>query len=129
MGFEESGRLFSEAERRMRKGDVIDAFDLYCDALIDRLSVENTCVDFLCFYRSQLVKYLKEKKSFFLSLAEGDMISDLIYSTYEEFLSSLKGNPFVRTEKGRFRLLMSVKIVFPVQNDTAMFDFPVVVSK
>ena len=63
MGFEESGRLFSEAERRMRKGDVIDAFDLYCDALIDRLSVENTCVDFLCFYRSQLVKYLKEKKS------------------------------------------------------------------
>ena len=57
------------------------------------------------------------------------MISDLIYSTYEEFLSSLKGNPFVKTEKGRFRLLMSVKIVFPVQNDTVMFDFPVVVSK
>ena len=57
------------------------------------------------------------------------MISDLIYSTYEEFLSSLKGNPFVRTEKGRFRLLMSVKIVFPVQNDTGLSELVNVVSK
>lgn len=129
MGFEESGKTFREAERCVMHGDVLNAFDLYCDALLDRLSLNHSCLDFLLFYRSQLIKYLKEKKSFFLSLPEGDMISDLIYSAYEDFLSSCRNNPFIKTDRGRFRLLMSVKIIFPVQNDTAFQDLPLIVSK
>ena len=129
MKYEESGKLFYEAEKRMKSGDIINAFDLYCDALIARLCLSDSCLDFMLFFRSQLVKYLRKKNSLFLSLAEGDMISDLIYSTYEDFVASLKKNPFVKTERGRLRLLMSVKIIFPVQNDTDIFDVPLVVSK
>ena len=129
MKFEESRKIFSEAGNRMRHGDILEAFDLYCDVLLDRLSREDDDLDFILFFRSQLVKYLRQKRSLFLSLAEGDMISDLIYSTYEDFLSSLRSNPFVKTAKGRFRLLMSVKIVFPIQNDTCFEPESKIVSK
>ena len=129
MKYEESGKKFSEAGQRMRDGDVLKAFDMYCDALLERLSVSSDNTDFFFFFRSQLIKYLREKNSLFLGLAEADMVSDLIRCTYDEFNLSLKNNPFIRSEKGRFRLLMAVKIIFPVQNDTGLSELVNIVSK
>ena len=139
MRYEESKILFDKASEMLKCGDIVSAFDTYCDAFLSRISENVPSLDFYFFYRSQLLKYLKEKKSLKISLSEGDMISDLIYSYYLEFLESIKTNPFVlesiktnpfvKNAKGRFRLLMSVKIIFPDQNDTCLDDFPKIVSK
>ncbi len=129
MKFDESRSMFNKASSLMRSGDIIQAFDMYCDVLLSRLDGSIPSLDFYLFYRCQLCKYMKEKKSLMLSLAEGDMISDLIFQSYNDFEQSLKDNPFVRTAIGRIRLLMSVKIIFPVQNDTLFDDFPLLVSK
>lgn len=129
MKFEESRNLFNEALSYLKAGNVLKAFDIYCDALINRICSGSPDLDFSLFYRSQLIKYLRAKKSLILSLPEGDMISDLIYSVYEDFVDSLRDNPFIRTERGRMRLLMSVKIVFPIQNDSELDELPQIVSK
>ncbi len=127
MNADETKRMFEKALSLMREGKILEAFDLYCDILTDQ--IEESEKTFSLFFRTQLCKYLKSKRSLYLSLPEADMIRDLIFSSYEEFLEEVRENPFIKTESGKFRLLMAIKIVFPVQIDTEDFDFPLSVSK
>ena len=95
-----------------------EAFEDYAASLLSRLSGIDMTLEFVAFYRYQLLSYLKAKPVFTLSLPEGDMISDLIADAYRSFLEAVDSSPFNISGEGRKNLLESVKIVFPWQNDT-----------
>ena len=95
-----------------------EAFEDYTASLLPRLSGIEMTLEFVAFYRYQLLSYLKAKPVFTLSLPEGDMISDLIADAYKSFLDAVDSSPFNITGEGRKNLLESVKIVFPWHNDT-----------
>ena len=94
-----------------------EAFEDYTASLLPRLSGVEMTLEFVAFYRYQLLSYLKAKPVFTLSLPEGDMISDLIKDAYDSFLSAMEASPFNITGEGRANLLESVRIAFPWQND------------
>ena len=121
--------FYNRANTNRMAGRIEDAVNDYCNAFLDRLELLADPVEFIYFYRNQLQKYLHLKKHVFLSLPEGDMVSDLIKESYDEFVLDMEDSPFCTTEKGRERLLMNMKIVFPVQNDTEEDDFDSIVSK
>ena len=104
------------AEAKARK--YREAFEDYTASLLPRLSGIEMTLEFVAFYRYQLLSYLKAKPVFTLSLPEGDMISDLIADAYKSFLDAVDSSPFNITGEGRKNLLESVKIVFPWHNDT-----------
>lgn len=121
--------FYNRANTNRMAGRFEDAYNDYCNAFLDRLEVLSDPVEFIFFYKNQLLKYLNLKNRVFLSLPEGDMVSDLIKESYDEFVSDMDSSPFCTTAKGRERLLMNMKIVFPVQNDTEEDDFDSIVSK
>ena len=129
MDIKGSVKLYSKAREMMEKGMIEEAFDLYCDAFLSRLGEIGRECEFSLFYRLQMAKYFSIKKTVFISLAEGDMVSDLIKGSYKQFISSLKESPFCRTSMGRLRLLENLEIVFPVQNDTEASLSKLAVSK
>ncbi len=129
MDIKGSVKLYSKAREMMEKGMIEEAFDLYCDAFLSRLGEIGRECEFSLFYRLQMAKYFSCKKNVFISLAEGDMVSDLIKGSYNQFISSLKESPFCRTASGRLRLLENLEIIFPVQNDTEESLSKLAVSK
>ena len=94
-----------------------EAFEDYTASLLPRLSGVEMTLEFVAFYRYQLLRYLASKPVFTLSLPEGDMISDLIKDAYDSFMEAMEDSPFNITGEGRANLLESVKICFPWQND------------
>lgn len=120
--------LFKEAKREIREGKRKDAISSFVRAFYLR-NTESNFIDlrFTCFFRYQFSKYLALKKSLMLSLAEGDMISDLIHSVYDDFMLSLDDSPFKVSNEGVDRLLSMVDICFPCQDDTESEEtnFPV----
>ena len=110
--------IYKEGSREARNNELDAAFESYVDAFLSRLSGVEMTLEFVSFYRYQLYSYLKAKPVFILSLPEGDMISDLILQSYEDFLAAIDGSPFNITGEGRTNLLESVRIPFPWQSDT-----------
>ena len=110
--------IYKEGNREARRNELDAAFESYVDAFLSRLSGIDMTLEFVSFYRYQLMSYLKAKPVFILSLPEGDMISDLILQSYEDFLSAVDASPFNITGEGRLNLLESVRIAFPWQSDT-----------
>ena len=110
--------IYKEGSREARNNELDAAFESYVDAFLSRLSGADLTLEFVSFYRYQLYSYLKAKPVFILSLPEGDMISDLILQSYEDFLKAVDGSPFNITGEGRVNLLESVRIPFPWQSDT-----------
>ena len=104
--------------REAREGHYEKAFDAYSLAFLIRRGETCPTLEFISFYRYQLLSYLKGKCSFILSLPEGDMITDLIEDEYRSFVESMSSSPFCITGDGRRNLLESVKIVFPCLFDT-----------
>ena len=109
---------YKEGSREARMKDLRAAFESYAEAFLSRLSGVDLTLEFVTFYRYQLLMYLKAKPVFILSLPEGDMISDLIRESYESFLEALESSPFNVTGEGKRNLLESVRIQFPWQSDT-----------
>ncbi len=109
---------YKEAGTLIRKNDRENAFEAYVNAFLSRMMDVDYTLEFVMFYRYQLLAYLNAKPVFHLSLPEGDMITDLIKDAYDSFLEALESSPFNITGEGRMNLLESVKIVFPWQNDT-----------
>lgn len=129
MDIKGSVKTFAKARELMEKGMMEEAFDLYCDAFLGRISDPCCGKEFPLFFRLQMARYFCAKKNTFISLAEGDMVSDLIKCCYDQFISSFTGNPFCKTPSGRMRLLENLEIVFPVQNDTEESISKLAVSK
>lgn len=109
---------YKEGSAEARRNELAAAFESYVNAFLSRLDGIDLTLEFVSFYRYQLLSYLKAKPVFILSLPEGDMISDLIKDSYESFLSALEASPFNVTGEGKKNLLESVRISFPWQNDT-----------
>ena len=76
-----------------------EAFEDYSASFLSRLTGIDMTLEFVSFYRYQLLSYLKAKPVFTLSEA-------------------VDNSPFNVTGEGRKHLLESVSIVFPWQNDT-----------
>lgn len=94
--------------------DEEQSFDDLCYAFLERLSAEIAQTgEFLSFFRYQLRTYLKGKGSNIVSLAEGDMVSDLIADSYISFLDDMESSPFNINPEGRRHLLESLDIIFP----------------
>ena len=74
--------------------------------------------EFRAFFRYQLAQYLAEKPNYRLSRPEGDMVSDLILSSYEEIEKSIDDSEIPISREGRVNILLSAKIIFPWHNDT-----------
>ena len=69
------------AEAKARK--YREAFEDYASSLLSRISGDiDMTLEFVAFYRYQLLSYLRAKPVFTLSLPEGDMITDLIVDSY-----------------------------------------------
>ncbi len=129
MNLKRSIFFYDRANRMSREGRLEEAVDDYCCAFLDRIDDLACSIEFILFYKLQLSRYFSNKKKCFLSLPEGDMVSDLIKESYDEFVSDMESSPFNVTSSGRKRLLENVKIVFPVQNDTEEIEEPRKVSK
>lgn len=115
--------LFKEAKREIREGRRKDAVSSFIKAFYLRCT-DDSFIDlrFTCFFRYQFAKYLALKKSLRLSLPEGDMVSDLIHSVYDDFMVSLNDSPFAVSNEGIDRLLSTIEICFPCQDDTENED-------
>ena len=110
--------IYKEGTREAKRRELDAAFESYAEAFLSRLDGADLTLEFVSFYRYQLRMYLESKPVFILSLPEGDMISDLILDSYEDFLRAVDSSPFNISGDGRLNLLESVRISFPWQNDT-----------
>ena len=108
---------FSKGEKA---SDILfDLFDSYVSIFLPRLGMKCPRSDeFRAFFRYQLAKYLAEKPNYYLSRPEGDMVSDLILSSYEEIEKSIDDSEIPISREGRVNILLSTKIIFPWHNDT-----------
>ena len=87
------------AEAKARK--YREAFEDYASSLLSRISGDiDMTLEFVAFYRYQLLSYLRAKPVFTLSLPEGDMITDLIVDSYKSFLEAVDSSPFNITGEG-----------------------------
>ena len=95
-----------------------DIFDRYASIFLPRLGNKGPkCEEFRAFFRYQLATYLSMKKNYTLALPEGDMVSDLILDTYEEFEEDLSSSQIPISNEGRVNMLLEIRIQFPCQND------------
>ena len=95
-----------------------DIFDRYASIFLPRLGNKcPKCEEFRAFFRYQLATYLSMKKNYTLALPEGDMVSDLILDTYEEFEEDLSSSQIPISNEGRVNMLLEIRIQFPCQND------------
>lgn len=122
--------FYKRAIDRAMSNMIGEAFDDYIKAFLPRLSTSRKAEkEFIAFYRYQLSEYLCSKNNYLLSLAEGDMISDLILDTYDEFMEEIASSPFRLTRSGIINLLSEVEIIFPSHNETEYDDELLIVSK
>ena len=97
---------------------LFDLFDSYVSIFLPRLGMKCPRSDeFRAFFRYQLATYLSLKKNYTLALPEGDMVSDLILDTYEEFEEDVSSSQIPLSNEGRVNMLLEIKIQFPCQND------------
>lgn len=109
-------------EMRSRRFEI--AFESYVEAFLGRLdSKRNRERSFITFYRYQLANYLCKKTNFYIALPEGDMITDLILSEYDQFMDDIQNSAFPYTREMMFRLLEEMKIIFPCHFDTDIERF------
>ena len=95
-----------------------DIFDRYASIFLPRLGNKcPKCEEFRAFFRYQLATYLSMKKNYTLALPEGDMVSDLILDTYEEFEEDLSSSQIPVSNEGRVNMLLDIRIQFPCHND------------
>ena len=95
-----------------------DIFESYASIFLPRLGTKcPKCEEFRAFFRYQLATYLSLKKNYTLALPEGDMVSDLILDTYEEFEEDVSSSQIPLSNEGRVNMLLEIKIQFPCQND------------
>ena len=108
---------FSKGEKA---SDILfDLFDSYVSIFLPRLGMKCPRSDeFRAFFRYQLAKYLAEKPNYYLSRPEGDMVSDLILSSYEEIEKSIDDSEIPISREGRVNIINNKKIIFPWHNDT-----------
>ena len=96
-----------------------DIFEGYASIFLPRLGNKcPKCEEFRAFFRYQLATYLSLKKNYTLALPEGDMVSDLILDTYEEFEEDVYSSQIPLSNEGRVNMLLEIKIQFPCQNDS-----------
>ena len=95
-----------------------DIFESYASIFLPRLGNKcPKCEEFRAFFRDQLATYLSLRKNYTLALPEGDMVSDLILDTYEEFEEDVSSSQIPLSNEGRVNMLLEIKIQFPCQND------------
>lgn len=100
-----------------------DIFESYASLFLPRLGTKcPKSEEFKAFFRYQLATYLSLKNNYSLQLAEGDMVSDLILDTYEEFEEDVESSDISISNEGRINMLLSIKIQFPCQNDSLDID-------
>ena len=116
----ESNVLTKKEISKGEKGGLIlkDIFDSYASIFLPRLGNKcPRCEEFKAFFRYQLATYLSLKKNYTLALPEGDMVSDLILDTYEEFEEDVESSMIPISNEGRVNMLLDIRIQFPCQND------------
>ena len=119
MRIEETKNIYNRAVEKAKSEKYREAFELYVASFIERLSsIRKREEEFRLFYRYQMAKYLQKKKKYLVSLAEGDMISDLIVSSYDEFIEGVEASAIPLTDQGRRNLLVELKIEYPCQIET-----------
>ncbi len=113
----ENGRrdVYVSALKAVKANRLKEAFELYCSIFTP---LGHKTKEFLAFYRYQLATYLVEKRNYQLGLGEGDMVSDLIESVYDETVKDIEDSEIPISRDGRINILESVEIVFPCQNET-----------
>lgn len=115
---QKSMEIIRRAREAVMNHDIASAVRLYCEGFYLRNVVEDIInIEFASFYRYQFSVYLSGKKRITLSLAEGDMIFDLISSVFEEMKISMEESPFNISAEGQWNLLKEVHIDFPCQNN------------
>ena len=96
-----------------------DIFESYASIFLPRLGNKcPKCEEFRAFFRYQLATYLSLNKNYTLALPEGEMVSDLILDTYEEFEEDVSSSQIPLSNEGRVNMLLEIKIQFPCQNDS-----------
>lgn len=100
------------------------------EAFYSRLTYkEKSNNEFYSFYHLQFLKYCLLKNNSFVSKPEGDMISDLILSSYLEAKAYFDAEKIKITKEGRENILMGLEITFPCQNEPDSISIDWVVSK
>lgn len=100
------------------------------EAFYSRLTYkEKSNNEFYSFYHLQFLKYCLLKNNSIVSKPEGDMISDLILSSYLEAKAYFDEEKIKITQEGRENILMGLEITFPCQNETDSLSIDWVVSK
>ena len=100
-----------------------EIFEGYASVFLPRLGSKcPKCEEFRAFFRYQLASYLALKPGYSLALPEGDMVSDLILETYEEFEEDVEESQIPVSQEGRVNMLLNIKIHFPCQNDTDIYQ-------
>ena len=113
--FKLSIESYKKAVSEARLKHFSQAFGLYVETFLPRLNSEFCCEkEFKCFYRLQLATYLCKKNNYYVALPEGDMISDLILSSYIDFVDMISVSKFNITAEGRINLLSELKVDFPL---------------
>lgn len=108
---------YKKAVAKAREKDFGQAFALYVETFLPRLNSDYAIErEFKCFYRLQLASYLCRKNNYYVALAEGDMISDLILDTYLDFVESVNNSKFNITPSGRVNLLCNLEVDFPIND-------------
>ena len=121
---EKSLTIFTEAREKAKDGAKKEARKLYTCAFYLRCTDEETNnPSFSSFFAYQFCRYLSLKKRIIMSLPEGDMISDLIKSTYLDLSDEIENSMFQITEEGRYAILKNARITFPGQNDPKCSSF------
>ncbi len=106
---------YESAVMAVKAHRIREAFELYVSLFLPEGMRSS---EFLAFYRLQMASYLVLKKSVLLSIAEGDMVSDLIETVYDETVKAIEKSDIPVSPDGRMNILESVEIVFPCQRDT-----------
>ena len=115
--------LINTAKEMAKVKDYQGALRAYAEAFYLRSVDEGFFdIEYAIFYRYQFKTYLAGKRNFTLSLPEGDMIADLIRSTYEDMRLSMASSPFNITSEGTMSRLKEVHIDFPCQDETDFED-------
>lgn len=109
---------YKDIVRLVLEKDKEDALFIYTKLFVKRLKTsEENNIEFINFFKDQLSEYFSQKGNMILSLPEGDMISDLILTIYQNREKELSSSIFCNTISGRENLLREVKIVFPVDEE------------
>ena len=121
---------YKKALQEIKERDFENAFNTYVNAFLSRLNSRRIKErEFIAFYRYQLAEYLCNKMNFYIALPEGDMISDLILSEYDEFIDEVSNSIFPFSRENMYRLLEEMKIIFPCHFKTDAETFFYLESK